>query len=76
MGTRHLLVALGISIAACLILLPVKGMIALTAVFAVILIIKGYFQNRLGGLTGDIVGCISELAEIVALTVLSAGQPN
>lgn len=73
MGTRHLLIALGITVAACLLLLPVKGMIALAAVFAVTLIIRGYFQGRLGGLTGDIVGCTSEIAEIVALIVLSAG---
>jgi adenosylcobinamide-GDP ribazoletransferase len=53
--------------------LPVKGMIALAAVFAVTLVIKGYFQNRLGGLTGDIIGCINELAEIVALIVLCGG---
>ena len=73
MATKHLFIALIITVAACLLLLPVKGMIALTAVFAVTLVIKGYFQNRLGGLTGDIVGCISEIAEIVALIVLSGG---
>jgi adenosylcobinamide-GDP ribazoletransferase len=73
MGTRHLLVALFFTVAACLLILPIKGMIALVAVFAVTLLIKGYFQNRLGGLTGDIVGCISEIAEITALIVLSAG---
>jgi adenosylcobinamide-GDP ribazoletransferase len=73
MATRHLLVALFITVAACLTLLPVKGLIALTAVFAVTLIIKGYFRNRLGGLTGDIVGCTCELSEILALIVLSAG---
>jgi adenosylcobinamide-GDP ribazoletransferase len=72
MGTRHLLVALAMTVAVCLILLPVKGMIALTAVFAVTLLVKSYFQSRLGGLTGDIVGCINELAEITALIVLSA----
>ncbi len=76
MATRHLFMALCITVAACLALLPFKGMIALTAVFAVTLIIKGYFQQRLGGLTGDIVGCISEIAEIVALIAFSAGyQP-
>lgn len=74
MATRHLIVALGITVAACLALLPVKGMIALAAVFAVTLIIKCYFQKRLGGLTGDILGCISEVAEISALIVLSAGH--
>lgn len=73
MASRHLLVALCITVAACLALLPVKGMIALTAVFAVTLVVKGYFQSRLGGLTGDIIGCISEITEIVALIVLSAG---
>jgi adenosylcobinamide-GDP ribazoletransferase len=73
MSARHLLVALCITVAACLALLPVKGMIALTAVFAVSLVIRGYFQNRLGGLTGDIIGCSCELSEILALIVLSAG---
>jgi adenosylcobinamide-GDP ribazoletransferase len=72
MTARHLLVALFITVAACLALLPVKGVIALATVFGVTLIIKGYFQNRLGGLTGDIIGCICELAEIVALIILSA----
>jgi adenosylcobinamide-GDP ribazoletransferase len=73
MGAGQLLVALAITIAACLLILPFKGMIALTAVFAVTLVIKGYFQARLGGLTGDIVGCTSEVAEITALIVLSGG---
>jgi len=73
MAVRHLLTALFITIAACLALLPVKGLLALIAVFAVTLVIKGYFRNRLGGLTGDIIGCTCELAEIVALIVLSAG---
>ena len=75
MDTRHLIMALFFTIAACLTLIPVKGMIALTIVFAITLVIKGYFQNRLGGLTGDIVGCINEIAEITVLIVLSAGQP-
>jgi adenosylcobinamide-GDP ribazoletransferase len=73
MATRHLLVSLFITVAACLLLLPVRGMVALIAVFAVTLVIKGYFRNRLGGLTGDIIGCINEITEIVALIVLSAG---
>jgi adenosylcobinamide-GDP ribazoletransferase len=76
MTARHLLLALGITVAACLTLLPVKGAIALTAVFAVTMVIKGYFQNRLGGLTGDIIGCSCELSEILALIVLSARFPQ
>ena len=73
MHIRHLFVALAVTVATCLILLPVKGVVALTAVFAVTLIIRSYFHNRLGGLTGDIVGCINELAEITALIALSVG---
>jgi adenosylcobinamide-GDP ribazoletransferase len=73
MAARHLLVALLITIAACLAALPVKGLFALTAVFAVTLIIRGYFRNRLDGLTGDILGCICELSEIIALIVFSTG---
>jgi adenosylcobinamide-GDP ribazoletransferase len=73
MAAWHLVVALCITVASCLALLPFKGMIALTAVFAVTLIVKGYFQNRLGGLTGDIIGCICEISEIMTLIILSAG---
>ena len=73
MTARHLLVALCFTLAACLALLPAKGVIALATVFAVTLVIKGYFQNRLGGLTGDIIGGINEIAELVALIILSAG---
>jgi adenosylcobinamide-GDP ribazoletransferase len=73
MAARHLIVALCITIATGLFLLPVKGLLALATVFAVTLIVKGYFQNRLGGLTGDIIGCICEVAEILALIVLSGG---
>jgi adenosylcobinamide-GDP ribazoletransferase len=74
MRSRHLITGLCFAIGACLVLLPVRGMIALTAAFAVTLVIKGYFQNRLGGLTGDIIGCINEIAEIITLIVLSGGQ--
>jgi adenosylcobinamide-GDP ribazoletransferase len=72
MKAWHLVVTLCITVATCLAFLPVKGMIALTVVFAVTMIIKGYFQNRLGGLTGDIIGCICELSEILVLIVISA----
>jgi len=73
MGFRHLLVALLITLTACLTLLPFRGIIALAAVIVATLAIRGHFQKHLGGLTGDIVGCSSEIAEIVALITLSAG---
>jgi adenosylcobinamide-GDP ribazoletransferase len=75
MTARHLITALVITVSACLLILPVRGMVALAAVFAVTLVIKGYFQGRLGGLTGDIVGCSCEISETVALIVLSVRFP-
>jgi len=72
MGRWHLLASLGTTLIICLLLLPFKGAIALAAVFGLTLLIKGYFQNRLGGLTGDIIGCTCELSEILVLIILTA----
>jgi len=71
MSVRHLLAALFITVAACLALLPLKGMLALAIVCAVTLIVKSYFQKRLGGLTGDIIGTVCELSEILVLIAVS-----
>ncbi|NHW87940.1 adenosylcobinamide-GDP ribazoletransferase, partial [Escherichia coli] len=36
---------------------------------------RGYFHGRLGGVTGDIIGCTSELTEIVVLlTIVACGN--
>lgn len=64
-----------ITVAATLLLLPLKGGIALGAVIVLALAIRGYFQRRLGGITGDILGCTNELCEIAALVLLSARFP-
>ena len=53
-------------------LLGVKGVIALLAVCLLTGAGRLFFQRRLGGLTGDTVGCISELNEILVLIVISA----
>jgi len=71
MSVRHLLAALVITILACLVPLPVKGMMALAIVCAITLIVKNYFQKRLGGLTGDIIGAVCELSEILVLIAVS-----
>ncbi len=76
MTAWRLITALCLTASICGLLLPVAGLIALTVVFAATLVIKGYFQNRLGGLTGDIIGCICELAEITSLIVLSLNLPH
>jgi adenosylcobinamide-GDP ribazoletransferase len=53
-------------------LLGIKGIAALTAVCLLTSAGRLFFQRRLGGLTGDTIGCISELNEILVLIVFSA----
>jgi len=49
-----------------------KGLAALAAVCVLTVLGRMFFQRKLGGLTGDTIGCISELNEIMALLVISA----
>lgn len=58
-------------IASILWLIGIKGGIALVAVCLFTLAGRLFFQRKLGGLTGDTIGCISELNEILSLIVIS-----
>jgi len=53
-------------------LLGLKGVLALAAVCVLTFAGRTFFQRKLGGLTGDTIGCISELNEILVLVVISA----
>ncbi|MBI5482897.1 MAG: adenosylcobinamide-GDP ribazoletransferase [Deltaproteobacteria bacterium] len=53
-------------------LLGFKALFVLAAVCLLSGAGRLFFQRRLGGLTGDTVGCISELNEILALILISA----
>jgi len=53
-------------------LLGFKVMVPLAAVCLLTFAGRMFFQRKLGGLTGDTIGCISELNEILALIVISA----
>lgn len=53
-------------------LLGFKGVAALFAVCLLTGAGRLFFQRRLGGLTGDTIGCINELNEIVALMIISS----
>lgn len=53
-------------------LLGPRGIVPLAAVCLLTLAGRMFFQRKLGGLTGDTIGCISELNEILALVVISA----
>lgn len=71
-GRFELLIATGLTIG---IVLAISGMSGLWLLFSAALLtlgLKAYFQRRLGGITGDIIGCVSELNEIVALLLMVA----
>jgi adenosylcobinamide-GDP ribazoletransferase len=53
-------------------LLDIRGIAALAAVCVLTAAGRMFFQRKLGGLTGDTIGCISELNEILVLVVISA----
>jgi len=71
-GGWTLFLAFLTAVSASLFLLGSKGLIAVAAVCMLTLAGRMFFQRKLGGLTGDTIGCISELNEIMVLVVISA----
>jgi adenosylcobinamide-GDP ribazoletransferase len=71
-ATVPLVVALVTIVAVCFGVSGAAGLIPLAAVCLLTVAGRLFFQRRLGGLTGDTVGCISELNEILALIIMSA----
>jgi len=74
-GSLQLATALGTTLAIAFALLPLKGLLAFIGIVALSLAVRGYFTRRLGGLTGDVLGCISELSEIFALLLFACAFP-
>lgn len=73
-GLKEVILAtIAVAIAASL-LLGITGIICCLVAAAFALASRRYFHGRLGGVTGDIIGCTSEVAEIlVLLTVIACG---
>ena len=72
MGKTTLLLAFATVAAVGYYLLALPGIVALASVCLLTGAGRVFFQRKLGGLTGDTIGCISELNEILALVVISA----
>lgn len=53
-------------------LMDLRAMAALISICLLALAGRIFFQQKLGGLTGDTIGCINELGEILVLVVISA----
>ena len=71
-GRTALFFAFTSAAAAGFYLLGLMGMVPLAAVCIFTLSGRIFFQRKLGGLTGDTIGCLSELNEILLLVVISA----
>ena len=71
-GKTALFMAFATAAAAGFFLLGFSGLMALAAVCLLTFAGRTFFMRKLGGLTGDTIGCISELNEILVLVVISA----
>ncbi len=71
-GGAALCVACATAVSAGYGLLGIRGVTALAAVCLLTLAGRIFFQRKLGGLTGDTIGCISELNEILVLVIIAA----
>jgi len=71
-GGVEVLIAAATILAAAFLLLGITGIICCLVVALFACLSRSYFHRRLGGVTGDIIGCTSELAEIVALLTIIA----
>ena len=61
-----------ITLAGAWLLLGLRGIYCCLALYLCTWGLKWWFHRKLGGITGDIIGCVSELNEILALLVLLA----
>ena len=71
-GAAALSVALLTSVTVSFYLLGFRGIVPLAALCLLTFAGRIFFQRKLGGLTGDTIGCISELNEIMVLVSISA----
>jgi adenosylcobinamide-GDP ribazoletransferase len=53
-------------------LLGINGIAVLLAAMLSSLLIQAWFNRKIGGITGDVIGCTNELNEILVLILLSA----
>lgn len=71
-GALQLVLAGAFTVAVSALLLGLSGLVTLLLLFVLTLGVKGWAHRRLGGVTGDVIGCASELNEIFSLLFLLA----
>lgn len=74
-GAGEIFIAAATVLSAAFLLLGITGIICCLVVAIFTYLARNYFHGRLGGVTGDIIGCTSELAEILTLlTIIAAAD--
>ncbi|GFO67281.1 adenosylcobinamide-GDP ribazoletransferase [Geomonas limicola] len=71
-GLPQFLIAYSMTLVAAYLLLGMNGLYCTLALYLFTWRFKVWAHNRLGGVTGDLIGCASELNEILSLIVLVA----
>lgn len=72
-GIREMVLASAFTLGAAVLLLgPLRGLAAAGSVLAVTVLLAWFAERRIGGITGDILGALTECAEVAALLVLGA----
>ncbi len=71
-GRGQLLIALIITLSSGFLLLEWHGIATVAFISLLTLSCRRYFTDRVGGITGDLIGCVSELNEIACLLLLLA----
>ena len=71
-GIRQFMVACVITLSAAWLFHGMRGVWCVLFLYLVTWGLKGWFHRRLGGITGDVIGCVSELNEIACLLALLA----
>lgn len=69
-GKMQLIIAFGLTLAAAWLLMGIHGPMLLAAAMLISGIIRRWFHTKIGGITGDVIGCINELVEIAVLILL------
>lgn len=69
-GISRLFMAWAITVVIAWLLLGVHGLLTLAAAMLVGWLIRAWFNRKIGGITGDVIGCINELVEILTLVLI------
>lgn len=77
LGRREIALASVFSLVAAVLLLgPVKGLGAVGSALAATALLARFADRKIGGITGDVLGALTECAEVAGLLFLGAGLPK